>query len=690
MMKLLAAALLTLSLGMDVNVRSSLTFDAAGAKNRPVTKVITLLKDMLKQLEKEAEEDEEIYDKMACWCEVNDREKTKAIKDAEARITQLQVQIEEDSAVSARLATEIKNTEAEVAKNQEALDEAIAIRKKELAEFNAEEKEMLEAIQSLRAAITVLSKHHGGSDAFLQVPRTHMLSVATTLQHLIGSERLVGVLTHKERRVAAAFVQAPEDFFDAAPTFAGQSYTPASGQIFGILTQMKETFEKDLSEAQKTEEQRVKSFEELKKLKEDEIAAGQEQIEKKTGELADTDERLAHNKEDIEDTKASLTADEQFLMMLKEKCQMTDQEWEARQKVRALEMEAVSKALAILSGDDAHDTFTRTFNPAFVQTGKVTSREQASKLLSDKAAELHSPRLAAMATSVKLDAFTKVKKAIDDLIKALLDEQAAEVKKRDWCTDEFAANQLQTQKTENVKKDILAKIASLETTISVLTKEIETLKAEIAEMEKQLKAASEARDAENKEFQSTVADQRETQKLLKSALAVLADFYGKKTTALVQSKQDPAGPPPPPGFEEYKKSAASGGVMEMIEQIILDAKKMEDETIRDEQEAQKAYESFVKETNNSIAAKGSEVVTKSEEKAKAEGDLVEAKEEREAVLLELEQLSNYNAELHQSCDFTMKNFELRQTARSEEVEALRQAKAILSGADFDTAMLQSP
>merc|ERR1719159_151740 len=120
----------------------------------------------------------------------------------------------------------------------------------------------------------------------------------------------------------------------------------------------------------------------------------------------------------------------------------------------------------------------------------------------------------------------------------------------------------------------------------------------------------------------------------------------------------------------------------MIEQIMLDAKKMEEETRRDEQEAQKAYEDFTKETKNSVAAKNAEIVTKSEEKAKAEGALVEAKEEREAVLLELEQLSNYNAELHQSCDFTTKNFELRQTARAEEIEALRQAKAILSGSDF--------
>merc|ERR1739844_673005 len=179
-----------------------------------------------------------------------------------------------------------------------------------------------------------------------------------------------------------------------------------------------------------------------------------------------------------------------------------------------------------------------------------------------------------------------------------------------------------------------------------------------------------------------MGDQRETQKLLKAALGVLQDFYGKAKAPSFVQRQEPVGPPPPPGFEAYKKNAASGGVMSMIQQIISGAKAMEAEAIRSEEDAQKAYEDFVKETNNSIEAKSRDIVSKSELKAKAESDLVEAKKAKEAVLLELEQLSNYNAELHQSCDFVLKNFELRQTARDEEVEALRQAKAILSGAKF--------
>jgi len=51
------------------------------AKNRPVSKVITLLNDMVKQLETEAKEDEEAYEAMSCGCETNDSGKTKAISD---------------------------------------------------------------------------------------------------------------------------------------------------------------------------------------------------------------------------------------------------------------------------------------------------------------------------------------------------------------------------------------------------------------------------------------------------------------------------------------------------------------------------------------------------------------------------------------------------------------------------------
>merc|ERR1719473_1293442 len=114
----------------------------------------------------------------------------------------------------------------------------------------------------------------------------------------------------------------------------------------------------------------------------------------------------------------------------------------------------------------------------------------------------------------------------------------------------------------------------------------------------------------------------------------------------------------------------------MMSSIIDEAKAMEAEAIRGEEDAQTAYEDFVKDTNASIEEKSKDSVNKSESKAKAESDKVEAETQHEAVMGELEQLANENADLHKSCDFTLKNFDIRQSARDDEIEALKQALAM--------------
>jgi DNA repair exonuclease SbcCD ATPase subunit len=671
---------------------AALTFDVAAARNRPVSKVMTLLKDMLKQLEKEAAEDQEIYDNLACWCTTNDQEKSKAIADAEAKIDSLEDLIKELTATSARLNQEIATLEEEVATETKALATATKLREEQIAEFEAEEKDLLESIAALGAAVDVLSTHQGAA-SLLQMPKASAQSVAATLQHVMQKQAplLKGVLTHKDRRAIAAFVQAPGDYFDAAPTFK-QSYAPQSGEIYGVLTQMKETFEKDLADAQAEETKNQKAYEELKALKEAQIAAAKAAIAKKTQELADVDEKNAQAKVDLEDTKNSLSADQKFLMMLKEKCSLTDKEFQERTATRQLEMEAVSKAMTILSGDDAHDLFARTFNPAaasFLQSGATQHsqrRQQASKLLSKVASKTHNPRLAQLAVRVKLDAFTKVKKAIDDMIAMLLQEKADEIKHKDFCTDELNTNQLQTEKKTREKLDLEAHIEDLQNKIKKLTDEILTLEAEVADLQLELKRVSEDREKASSEFQTTVMEQRAAQALLKKALEVLKGFYGIQEAAAAQ--QEPVGPPPPPGFKEYKKNAMSGGVMAEITQIIEDAEAMEKDAIKFEADEEATYEAFVMDTNASIEAKVKEHTRKVAERAKTEAELVETKKSLAEVMNTLQELSDYNAELHLACDYILKNFDIRQTARDEEVEALKQAKAILSGANFEEFLQQ--
>merc|ERR1719161_2556616 len=104
-----------------------------------------------------------------------------------------------------------------------------------------------------------------------------------------------------------------------------------------------------------------------------------------------------------------------------------------------------------------------------------------------------------LAVRVRLDAFTKVKKAIDDMIAQLLREKEDEIKHKDFCVEGFNENLRNTQKNEREKTDLEAKIEDLTMTIDELTKSLETLKAEIAEMKFQMKRAGEDREKENHE-----------------------------------------------------------------------------------------------------------------------------------------------------------------------------------------------
>merc|ERR1719428_2697625 len=283
-----------------------------------------------------------------------------------------------------------------------------------------------------------------------------------------------------------------------------------------------------------------------------------------------------------------------------------------------------------------------------------------------------------LALSIRLDAFTKVKAAIDDMIAQLTAEQSQEVKTKDYCVESLNVNERNTEKKNREKTSLEQTVDDLTMTIDELTSSIKALKAEITEMQFQLKRAGEDREKENKEFQETVADQRATQKLLVQALEILKGFYEKKASFLQKTGKQT----PPTAFKAYKKNESSGGVMSMIQQIINDAKAAEGEAIRAEADAQRTYETFVKDTNASTEEKNAEIIRKGEAKGKAEVEKTKTEEELESVIAELDGLSTESADLHSQCDYLLKNFEIRQTGRDQEIEALKQVKQILSGAKF--------
>jgi hypothetical protein len=679
--------------------------------NRPVNRVIRLLREMAETVAKERTEDAAWHDKMECWCKTNGRVKDAAIEEAERRINSLSAEIEEGIANAARYTTEIKNLKDEIAQHESSLTQATAIREKERAEFSAEEESMLETLDALKQAIEILSKHH--PDSLLQVsavrkslaakpvvlagkfaarmqkdlwdvlgaaelPREHHLTTADILSDVFsdGGKAAEAVLAQDEPTGAVAGVK---------------SYNSRSGQIFGVLKQMQDEFNANLSESQKKEKMARERFAQLKKSLNDSIAVASQSLRQTESALAETEQRTAQAKEERKDTMDALTADQQFVVEMRQKCTTSAAEFDSRQKERSEEIVAISDALKILTSDDSRDLFTRTFTAtSFVEvdgtaTGRSAAaeralRERAATKLLKAARKSKTLELANLAVTVRLDGFKKVKEAMDLMIAQLKVQQTDEVKHRDFCIAELDKNEDSAKAAGLTKDDLESRISEDAVTIRDADAALEELKKQISELQVGIKRAGEDRATENKTFQETVQDQRATQQILKKVIARLEKFYNKSLVqedpANVVGKQVMDGPG---SAKEYKKSGGAMGVLAILQNVVKDAQSLESQAMKDEQNAQSSYAAMIQDMNASVRSKSQAVVDRTMVRAAAEQDKIQAETELSATQAELEKLADGNAALHLSCDFVMKNFDVRQESRQQEMDAIAEAKAVLSG-----------
>jgi hypothetical protein len=629
---------------------------------KPIAKVLGLLKDMETQLQKEADEDAEMFEKMGCWCETNDKEKTKAIADAERHITALTAAIEAGTAKSSQLETELEKLAADIAKQTSALEQATAIRAKENAEFSADQADMSANAVSLKGAVEALSAAHPGAALSQQ---TLMQVRAVLKKHADQHQKMFSSKKHQA-------------FLSLIQEKGTELYAPESGAIFGVLKQMKEGFETNMADSKAEEDQAVAEYTSMKNAKSDQIKAAEDLTDSKTVELGDTKAKLAADKKDLEDTNAQLAADTKFLENVKDTCATADADYEARLKVRTEEIKAVGETVGILTSDDAQTSFSKSGSASsFIQlslrTRRMSSeqmkREKAARLLKAAAKKSGDAQLAKLASSTKLLDFSEIKKAIDDMMAELKTIQKEEAEKYEFCTSEIKANEKDTAAKYELKADLETKIDDLSSSISTLTDEIAALKAQVAQTNVEMKAASENRELENKDFQVTVADQKATQAILAKAMDRMKAFYG-----FVQTKQPKQG--------EYSKHGGGNLIVSMLGSIIGESEDVEKKALNAENDSQKAYEEYIADSNAANAAASESIMNKSGASAKAEKEKIQATESRDATIQDLLLLGEANAALHQECDFLIKNFEVRQSARAEEIDSLFNAKAIFSGANL--------
>jgi len=673
-------------------------------EGNPVQKIVKMLQDMESELQQELKDDKEVHETLQCWCGTNKGDKEKAIELAQARIAQLEASIGEDVAKLAELKEKRAATLAEIDSDHAALSEASALRIKENKAFQAAETDLIEAIKASKQAIVVLGE---------QNPQLAQLkSVTQSLQHAGVAKILAsrGSLNKDQLEMLKAFLQESSGAmsFLAIPGF--KSYAPQSGQIFGILQQMQEDFEKTLGESQAAEAKAVADYESLKAAKEEEIASGKKAMAQLDEDIGTVTEKHAEALQEKDDTEAQLALDQEFLKNLNEKCANSAAEFDKRVADRMAEIEAVEDTIKILNSDEAFANFGKTTSDpdsatfvagtaSFLQVESKTEmgmRSSVAGLLRRAARASNNPKLALLAVRAKLDAFTAVKAEIDKLVAEYQQQQKDEIAHKDYCVGELNTNTRDTAKFNDKADGLRAKIADLEKTIETLAADLKSTQDANAEMELQMKRASESREGENGLFQQTVAEQRLTQQILDKAIERMMQTYQtdklavqKMTATLMQAPGAPhiqtSGTHTDPGngpaaFKDNAEQNSGGNrVIAMLDEVMADSKKTEDEAIASENDSQQAYENFMKDSNKSLEQNLKSIANMQASKAKAEESLSTSKSDLMSTVQTLSDLNDVAADLHKSCDYILNNFDARQAARAAEIDAMNEAKAILSG-----------
>merc|ERR1719161_1240594 len=266
-------------------------------------------------------------------------------------------------------------------------------------------------------------------------------------------------------------------------------YAPGTGQIIGILKQMKEEFEGNLAGLVKDEENAVAGFAELKASKEKEIEVATEAIESKMGRSGELAVSVVETKNALEDSTEDSADAIKTLDAVKEQCAAKEKEYSAAMKDRADEMSALSQAIGVLNDDDALDVFKKAV-PAFPQvewTGflqrsvtKASAPKKAQAILESIASKHHSSAMDLMLFTMRsklkshgaTQKFEEIKKMIDDMVVLLAKQQDEDDKTKEFCREEF-------DKAEDEEKVAKSKVQSTQASLEEMTDDVATLVEEI-------------------------------------------------------------------------------------------------------------------------------------------------------------------------------------------------------------------
>merc|ERR1719353_1380023 len=662
----------------------------------PVRRVVTMLQSMQKKVTAEGKKEEELFEKFMCYCKNGVGALQTSIDDAKTKNDALLSSIEETGSQLKQTKADLKSAQASRAAAKEAIAKATAIREKEAAAFAKTSGDYKTNLAAMKKATAAISKGMGG--AFLQT------STASVVKQLSITMEMSSI----DRELLTSFLTQGN----------GEGYAPASGQIVGILKQMTDTMEKDLADATATEEKAVKDFKGLVAAKTKEINALTKEVETKTAQIGELGVQLVTQKEDLDDTSKSLVEDEQFLKDLESDCATKDEEWAARQKIRAEEVLAIADTIKILNDDDALELFKKTLPSASLLQVTATGKAVKARALQEltKGSGDFRLNLIALALKGKKVSFDKVLAMIDDMVTLLKKEQVDDNDKKEYCENMIDQTEDKVKELELAVSDLAKAIADAKESVATLNEEIEGLEDGIKALDKAVAEATEQRKEEHADNVETLTNDNAAKELIGIAKNRMNKFYNPKmykpapkrelseeeriavnmggtlaptaapggiagtgVTALSQV----APPPPPATWGAYqKKGEESNGAIAMMDMMIADLDKEIQEIEVEEKEAQSEYEQFMKDSAAKRATDAKSIEDKEGFKADTEAKLLKDEESKKTTMKEAMATHEYLADVHADCDWLLNNFEARKTARAGEIDAMTKAKAVLSGADY--------
>lgn len=671
----------------------------------PIRRVVNLLSTIQQKVEAEAKSQEELFNKYMCYCQNSGGDLGNSIAAAKTKGPQLAAAIKESEASKAQLSEDLKNHKAARADAGNSMAASGALRKKQASQFATESGDLKTNIAALAGAITALDK---GMSGFLQT------SKAAAIKRIALDADMGSV----DRQMLMDFLQ------------GSSSYAPKSGQISGILKQMKDTMEASLADVIAAEQDSKASFKKLIAAKMKQVVANTKAIETKTARVGELGVSIAEMQNDAEDTAQQLADDAKFAQDLAKNCATKKNDWAKIKAERALELTAIADTITILTQDDALELFKKTLpSPSLIQTSTKSqaTAQRALALIKQARAVVPSKMSTALdfislALTGKKVSFEKVIAMIDELVGLLKKEQEDDNAKKAMCAK-------QIDEVEDTKKGLENDVSDAEVTIdqlkehkATLVNEIKALVAAIAKLDADVEAEGATRQEEHAAYLELISSNTAAKDLLGVAKNRLNKFYnpklyvppeqqqlsreeqiavnlGSETTATpaplapgvpafvqVYNHEQEVPPPAPDSFAPFtKKAQASTGVLTLLDNLIADLDKEMQEAQVAEKDAQAEYETYIRDATSSRAADAKSVTDKEGAKADAEASLQKTKEGKGAKVKELMAAAQLLANLHADCDWLASNFELRKQARVGEVESLNRAKAVLSGADYSLA-----